>query len=208
MEWATVGTNYDMADLLWRHYRPQTGDVVVDVGAGHGGETYFLASMVGASGRVIAVEAAPVPYRALDGLVELNHWAHVVPLQVALADQPGEVLISDDDENWIEANVYSGKGVRVRATTFDEMCATHGIKTVDWVKMNIEGAEKEALRGMEKMAPHVRHMTIACHDFLGTEWGRSMDEVVGWLAEHGFTSKVRGEGEPWESHYVYAWREQ
>ena len=37
MEWATVGTNYDMADLLWRHYTPQRGDTVVDVGAGHGG---------------------------------------------------------------------------------------------------------------------------------------------------------------------------
>lgn len=205
MDWATVGTNYDMDDLLWRHYRPRSGDTVVDVGAGHGGETYFLASMVGGSGRVLAVEAAPGPFGELADLVRLNGWDHVEPLQVALSDHAGEVLISEDD-NWIEANVYSDKGIPVRATTFDEICAARGITMVDWVKMNIEGAEKDALRGMEEMAPHVRHLTIACHDFLGTEWGRSMDQVLAWLDEHGFETKIRGEGDPWESHYVYAWR--
>ena len=45
--WATRGTYYGMDDLLFRRYRPKAGDVVFDVGAGDGGETFYLASMVG-----------------------------------------------------------------------------------------------------------------------------------------------------------------
>lgn len=208
LDWATLGGNYDMTDLLWCHYRPQLGDTVVDVGAGHGGETFFLASLVGSQGRVLAVEAAPTPFRQLQTLVALNGWSHVEPLQVALADAPGTLTISNEEDNWVEGNVYGDSGgVSVAAVTFDALCAERGIVEVDWVKMNIEGAEKDALRGMERMAPHVQHMTISCHDFLGTEWGRSKDYVLAWLTSHGFSVRVRGTGEGWEANYVYAWRE-
>ena len=56
--WATRGFYYGMADLLWRRYRPRPGDVVLDIGAGNGGETLYLASLVGPTGRVLAIEAA------------------------------------------------------------------------------------------------------------------------------------------------------
>ena len=207
LDWTTFGNNYDVADILFSQYRPQLGDTVFDVGAGHGGETLHLASLVGPEGSVVAIEAAPYPFRELEKLVHLNGWAHVEPVQVALSDRPGELLISNDEASWIEGNIYASEGgVEVRAATFDEICHQRGITDVAWVKMNIEGAEKDALLGMERMAPHVHHMTISCHDFLGTEWGKSKEQVLAWLADHGFEARVRGVGDPWEAHYVYAWR--
>ena len=203
--WATRG-DYDMADLLWSKYRPKPGDTVVDVGAGHGGETFFLASMVGEHGKVVAVEAAPAPFGRLQELVEMNGWENVQPVQVALSDRPGTVTISDDEANWLSGNIFEGDGVEVAATTFDDLCAERGITRVDWVKMNIEGAEKDALRGMERMAPHVHHMTIGCHDWLGTEWGRSREQVLAWLHDHGYTT-AHGVENTWDGDYVHAWRE-
>ncbi|WP_165356965.1 FkbM family methyltransferase [Nocardioides zhouii] len=207
-EWATNG-DYDMPDLLWTEYQPKPGDTVIDVGAGHGGETYFLASMVGERGKVLAVEAAPRPFGRLQEMVEINGWEHVHPVQVALSDRVGTVRITDDEDNWIAANIYADAtdGVDVSATTFDDLCQDHGITTVDWVKMNIEGAEKDAIRGMERMAPHVRHMTIACHDWLGTEWGRSREQVLTWLHDHGFRTRLHGRENTWDGDYVHAWRD-
>ncbi|HPZ48931.1 MAG TPA: FkbM family methyltransferase [Propionibacteriaceae bacterium] len=86
-----------MADLLWRPYRPRPGDVVLDIGAGNGGETFYLAEMVGAAGRVIAIEAAPGPYAALQELVELNGWPQVEALHVAVSDKAGTLRIEDVD---------------------------------------------------------------------------------------------------------------
>lgn len=205
--WATRGFYYGMDDLLFRRYRPKTGDVVFDVGAGDGGETFYLASMVGPSGRVVSVEAAPHPFGRLEDLVRRNEWSQVTPLHIALAATPGAVTISDDPEQWVAGNIFeSHRSVNVEARTLDEVCETLGIERVDWVKMNIEGAEKDALRGMERMAPHIQNFTISCHDFLGTEWGRSKDEVLAWLAAHGFTAEMRGEGDFVQQLYLYAWR--
>jgi len=205
--WSTHGVAYDMADLLWRHYRPRAGDVVLDVGAGNGGETFWLAGMVGGAGRVIAVEAAPEPFARLAELVALNGWDQVEPRQVALAAEAGTVLMSDSDD-WVAGNVFEGGGAEVQAVTLDDLCAELGVERVDWLKMNIEGSEKDAVRGMERMAPHIRHLTISCHDFLGTDWGRSKDRVVSWLLDHGFTVAEHGPGNVAERDYVYGWREQ
>jgi len=203
--WATGG-GYDIYDLLFRHYRPQHGDTVVDVGSGHGGETFGLAHMVGPEGRVLSVEAAPDTFGRLEQLCRLNGWTQVEPIQAAIADKPGSLRMSVGD-SWVVANVFEGGGVEVPAMTLDDLCAERGITQIDWLKMNIEGAERNAVKGMERMAPHIRNLTISCHDFLGTEWGRSKDEVISWLVAHGFTVAQHGPGEPWARDYVYAWRE-
>lgn len=203
--WATHGFYYGMDDLLWRNYRPGPGDVVLDIGAGHGGETMYLASMVGPTGHVLSIEAAPDTYSRLAELCTLNHWPQVEPLQVAVASHPGTVKMSAD-KGWIAGNMFEGGEKDVPAATIDQLCQERGIDHVDWLKMNIEGAEKDALRGMEAMAPHIAHLTISCHDFLGTEWGRSLDDVTGWLTEHGFTVEQRNEGDMVQQLYVYAWR--
>lgn len=203
--WATRGFYYGMADLLWRRYRPRPGDVVLDIGAGNGGETLYLASLVGPTGRVLAIEAAPGPYRSLNELVSLNGWPHVEAIQAAVTASSGTVMI-EDDEQWVAGSIYQGSGVPVVAVTIDGLCAERGIDRIDWIKMNIEGAEREALQGMERMAPRVMNLTISCHDFLGTEWGRTKDFVLAWLEEHGFTAELRGEGDFVQQLYVYAWR--
>lgn len=203
--WATHGFYYGMSDLLWRHYRPGPGDVVLDLGAGHGGETLYLASMVGPTGRVLAVEAAPDTHARLRELCSLNDWPQVEPVNVAVAATAGTVTMSSDPA-WIAGNMFEGGDLTVPATTIDELCAQRGIEHVDWLKMNIEGAEKDALLGMERMAPSVSNLTISCHDFLGTDWGRSLDVVTQWLHDHGFTVEQRGEGDMVQQLYVYAWR--
>lgn len=205
--WATRGFYYGMDDLLFRRYRPRSGDVVFDVGAGDGGETFYLASMVGRTGRVISIEAAPSPFRRLTDLISRNDWPQVTPLNVALASTPGTVSISDEPDGWVAGNIFESEAsVEVLADTVDGICKRLGIGEIHWVKMNIEGAEKDALRGMERMAPHIHNLTISCHDFLGTEWGRSKDEVLAWLEAHGFQSQMRGEGDFVQQLYVYAWR--
>ena len=50
----------DTNDYWLQHYRPQEGDVIVDVGAGRGEDTVTFSRAVGQTGRVIAIEAHPV----------------------------------------------------------------------------------------------------------------------------------------------------
>ena len=83
-----AGESYDFEELMFSYYRPGPGDVVVDVGAGHGGETFALANMVGPDGSVLAIEAAPDTYRRLEQLCRLNGWKQVETIQAAVSDKP------------------------------------------------------------------------------------------------------------------------
>ncbi|HEY2460768.1 MAG TPA: FkbM family methyltransferase, partial [Candidatus Acidoferrum sp.] len=65
------------------------------------------------------------------------------------------------------------------------------INQIDFLKMNIEGAERFALPGMESMIAHIRHICVACHDFRSNlghgENFRTRAFVEEFLSNHGFT---------------------
>ena len=54
------------ADDYWFHvYKPQPGDVIVDIGAGRGEDVFAFSRAVGPSGHVFAIEPHPVSFRTL-----------------------------------------------------------------------------------------------------------------------------------------------
>jgi FkbM family methyltransferase len=188
----------DTTDYWLQHYRPRTGDVIVDVGAGRGEDTLTFSQGVGSSGRVIAIEAHPLSCAILKGFCRLNRLANVTPLHLALMDRSGTVRIAESSGSWME-NTTVGVGevsaVQVRASTLDEICERQRLGTIAFLKMNIEGAERYALPGMESVMQRIRHICIACHDFrseLGHgEQYRTRAFVEQFLLDHGFALASR-----------------
>src|SRR5205823_1391670 len=70
----------DTTDYWLQHYRPQEGDVVVDVGAGRGEDTLTFSRGVGKTGRVIAIEAHPLSFLVLKNFCKLNGLSNVTLL--------------------------------------------------------------------------------------------------------------------------------
>jgi FkbM family methyltransferase len=183
----------DTKDYWLQHYRPQEGDVVVDVGAGRGEDTLTFSRAVGATGRVIAIEAHPVSFAILKNFCRLNGLTNVTALQLALMDKPGTVRIAESESSWMENAIEYGEGssrIQVRADTFETVCREEGLKDIAFLKMNIEGAEREALLGMEPVLSYIGQICVACHDFRyqsgDGERFRTRAFVEQFLIEHGF----------------------
>ncbi|SDD60846.1 FkbM family methyltransferase [Rhodospira trueperi] len=171
-------------------YAPKLGDVFVDIGAGKGTLTVALGKLVGAEGRGLSVEAHPKQYRCLSRTCALNRLDQVITEQVAVGATDGEVLISEEG-NADESHVGQvDDGYNVKQTTVDKLVEAHGIGQVDFLSMNIEGAETEALLGMKSTLARCRIVAIACHDFRadreGLEEMRTKDKVISILNEAGF----------------------
>lgn len=187
-------TNY-----YWlQHYHPQDGDVIVDVGAGRGEDTLTFSRRVGGRGRVIAIEAHPFSFAILKSFCQLNRLTNVTALHLALMDKPGTVRIAESESSWMEHAIdYSqgSSGIEVPANTLDEVCRRQGLREIAFLKMNIEGAERDALCGMESVISGVRQICVACHDFRSEhgdgEHYRTRDFVEKFLVKHGFTLAPR-----------------
>lgn len=190
----------DATDYWLQYYRPKEGDVIVDVGAGRGEDTFAFSRGVGKTGRVIAVEAHPVSYTILKSFCKLNGLTNVTPLHLALMDKSGIVRIVESSSSWMEHAVEDGNGsggTQVRAATLGEVCDQHGVEEIAFLKMNIEGAERYALAGMDSLMPRIRQICVACHDFLGQmgrgEQFRTRAFVENFLTGHGFALRSRPE---------------
>lgn len=197
--------------FLWE-YTPPAGATVLDIGAGTGTEVAGLAHRVGPTGRVIAVEAHPDAVRLLKRIGGLNGLANIEVVPLAIADVPGLVTISQENEgvaNHLLGAPSDASAVEVEATTVDDLLAALDVDHVDLLKMNIEGAERLAVRGMEQSAARIDHVAISCHDFLGTDWGRTRDDVEEWLEAHGYRVHRRTDDpRPWARDYLYGSRVQ
>ncbi len=182
----------DAEDYWFRHYRPQPGDVVFDIGAGRGEDTIAFSRLAGPDGRVVAVEAHPGSYELLATFCRLNRLDNTTPLNVAVMDQPGEITMVESSDWRAHAVALDGaaNSTKVPALTLDQICLDQGIDSIDFLKMNIEGAEKFALPGMAKIIARTRSICIACHDFMADrglgEHYRTKAFVEAFLGEHGF----------------------
>ena len=90
----------------------------------------------------------------------------------------------------------------------DGIAAELGVERVDLLKLNIEGAERDALAGMPDLIERTRHVCISCHDFLADRGGsdelRTKAFVRQFLLERGFTLTNRDNApDPWTRDYVY-----
>lgn len=192
-------------------YLPKEGDTVIDVGAGVGEEAVIFSQLVGPTGRVISIEAQPAIFECLKATVDQSKLSNVVPLQIALSDSDGVVRIALGDVHLTSSIVKEDGGAEVPARSLDSLAAELGLGPIALLKMNIEGAERLAVRGMSRASANVQNLCISCHDFLAdrgdSEMLRTKAEVKPLLEQYGFALRTRPDHrDAWVRDYLYGAR--
>jgi FkbM family methyltransferase len=152
-----VGGSYEPNEfaLLKAVLRP--GMVFVDGGANDGYYTVFAAKQVGAAGRVVAIEPSDREFERLLANVNVNSLGNVEAVKAALGSSPGEATLSVADgehagqnavgETISNASVQIVGRETIRVTTLDALVTELGLERVDYVKLDVEGSELDALAG-------------------------------------------------------------
>ena len=135
-------------------YKVKESDVVLDAGANCGHLSILFSKLTGSGGVVYAFEPDGYNVKRIDHNISLNK------------DLPGNIKIENlllwDENKWIdfyEAGTVgssavwipdSDKCVKKEAVRIDDWVTNNTIKKLDFIKMDIEGAEIEALAGCEE----------------------------------------------------------
>jgi len=187
------------AEDYWFHvYQPRPGDTIVDIGAGRGEDVFAFSRTVGPRGRIWAIEPHPISFAVLRKLCARNGIANVTALHYACVDQSARLQIETLpvwESNYVRAGEPSHTSHAVEGVVFDRLSAEQGIGPIDYLKMNIEGAERVALPGCREALRRTRFVTIAAHDFRAArgegEHFRTLDFVRGFLSDAGFDLVTR-----------------
>ncbi len=141
------------------------GDMVVDLGANIGYFTLLASFLVGSKGKVFAFEPEPKNYSYLIKNIKLNNYKQTTAFQKAVSDKNGitKLFICSYDtghhtinqSNGIEAYKHGRilereEFIDIETITLDEFFKNNE-KSIDVIKMDVEGAEFLALKGMDRI---------------------------------------------------------
>ena len=211
LQWARpeqfgLDTGARLEDAYCFEYLPQAGDIVLNVGAGLGCELFAFSRLVRPNGKIFAFEPHPSTFSLMSRAAAANSWPNVELINAAIVDKSGSTMISDDD--FVVRSVFTGSGTEVPAVSIDDFIEQRGLEYVDFLTMNIEGAERLAIRGMERSFAKIAHVCICCHDFIGDPDKATRDVVIAWLEQHGFAVTVQQRSpSPSIRDYVYGCRQ-
>ncbi|MGA8215704.1 MAG: FkbM family methyltransferase [Candidatus Sulfotelmatobacter sp.] len=163
---AFFGTYEPEVRRIFRTVLP-LGGVALDIGANVGWHTLLMASLVGASGRVLAVEANPALRQRLHNHLHLNRFRQVEVMPCAAADTEEMMEFyapAANDRNSGNGHVVEhprghASTIRVEARRVDTIIAAARCERLDLIKIDVEGFEWRVLRGGEdtiaKFRPHI-----------------------------------------------------
>jgi len=170
--------------------------VVYDIGGFEGVLTLFFASR---AAKVITYEPNPRNHRCCIENVKLNNLSNVRVLNRGLFSQAGQLEMTFDPLmpgaasankevcEQIESSVATTSTVSITVETLDSEIETLGLPPPDFIKIDIEGMELEALRGMSHtLATHHPELFIELHGAEFADKTANASAVIELLERTGY----------------------
>jgi FkbM family methyltransferase len=171
------------------------GMVVLDIGANEGYYTVLASKCIGPRGRVVGFEPSPRERRRLKINLWINRCSNVRVEETALSSAEGQfdLHVVEGGEtgcNSLRPPDIDGKTqtVQVAVTTLDQFLRRNPIDRVDFIKMDIEGAELTALQGAGDLLRTFPRpvLLIEIFEIRTRPWGYSAREIVNLICEAGY----------------------
>lgn len=177
--------------------RLMPGGHFVDGGACLGDFSLVAAGIVGETGKVLAVEPEPDNCYWMRKSIAINGYSNIELNEMALGDRDeSAVLYLGEERGWnslLGENEFARKGqIGVTKRRLDDVLAESGFGRVDMIKIDVEGAELEVLKGAKGTLEANEGLVILLeyHHRLGVEF----EDVADFLKRFGFGLRRVGRG--------------
>jgi len=162
--------------------------IVIDIGANWGLHTLYTSKLVGKIGKVIAIEPFSPAFRELKWHIAENACQNVVALNIAIGEFDGEIkmLTKDESAEGVVADCANKADTflnefLVKQQRLDTVVRELALDRVDLIKVDVEGAENNVLKGAEQVVDKFRPIFIIDLHFPNN------DLFVGkWFTEKGY----------------------
>jgi FkbM family methyltransferase len=195
LDYLLLSGNFENAEICFVEKFLRPGMTVLDIGAHHGLYTLLASKRVGPRGRVVAIEPSPRERKRLHRHIRLNFCSNVRIEPVALgktAAQANLFLVKglEDYCNSLRppATAAETRTVRVKVISLDELLPRAAGQNVDFIKLDVEGAELDVLQGASRLlqAEPRPVLLVEVYDIRTEPWGYRAREIVQFLDRAGY----------------------
>lgn len=175
-------------------HRLRPGDGFVDAGSNIGYYSLLASKCVGPKGHIVAIEASPKIFSALQKNLNANHCQNVRAVNVAISNRKGTLrLFSGSSDNIGRTSVMASRGLafetEVPADRLEAVLLPEEIKTARLIKIDVEGAEALVLETiLENLERYRRDVEIVVEinppEVL--EHGTTAEKIISQFADAGF----------------------
>lgn len=168
------------------------GALVLDLGA-HLGTFSLAAAARGA--RVVAVEASPRNAEFLRASARANGFDDLGVVEVAVNDAPGAVRFRHEGAWGQITDGWAPGVVEVEAQPVSQILQEHDVGRVDLVKLDVEGSEIAAIRGMHDLlaAPHAPPVVYESNAHTLRMFDATPEHLIDVFARLGYANYLIGE---------------
>jgi FkbM family methyltransferase len=194
-----VGTNQAFETKTLARFADlvQPNDTVLDIGANIGMFSMLGSRLVGENGRIIAFEPTRSTFEALNENLKMNNCQNVKTERLALGDTEGTIFLGDvpnDAMNFIDKNKKSGEEVQLKL--LDNYLKENDIQKVNFIKIDIEGAEMLCFRGATDMLKtHRPTIIMECNEMWSKRFDYSVFDLLQFLSQFGYRFDNYDEGQ-------------
>lgn len=178
-----INNNYENPVLDFIHDYLREGDILIDIGANIGVVTVESSLIVGSKGKIYSIEPHPKTFEFLKGNIAFNRITNIETFNVALGNNNGVILFSNersDDQNSI---IDSGKGIEIPIHRLDDLM---NLSHITLIKIDVEGYEKFVLMGATQLLKVTDCIYFEAVEHAMKKYGYSFEDVYDILASNGF----------------------
>lgn len=178
---------YDWNNMHLLQRLLEHGGTFFDIGANVGSYTLIAAEQPAA--RVVAFEPHPRTFNVLWVNANANDYDNITLEQLAVGATDGHVSFSDRPHSALNS-IQAGEGtIQVRCTRIDTWCARNQMRP-DFVKIDVEGFEHDALVGFGDLLPSVKVLFIEQNRLAGLR-ATGAAPILALLHDAGFDGPLR-----------------
>ena len=186
---------------LYEYLYNKTNLKILDIGGFLGDTSIFFSSF---ASTVWVLEPSKELFECLKVNVENNEIKNIIPINAAMWNKDGEQTYFLDDVNNTQCSLIdlaccNGKQRKSSTKTyrFDTFFKEQNIDHIDFLKIDVEGAEKPIIfsEGFKNIIPNVKAILLEIHFF------NEVNEIVEYIKSFGFNAKYY-EGIP-PPHYLF-----
>jgi FkbM family methyltransferase len=188
---------------LWRRKYSLEADKIViekivkenficfDIGANIGHLSILMAKKA-KNGLVLSIEPSPRIFSYLLDNIQINRLKNVIPLNIAISEENGikeffTFTYADDQSALVINKNWKSEKYKVATLRLDELIKILGINKIDFLKIDVEGAELLVLKSLRKHIDRVKYVWFEFNEENYWKFNYVGKEIMNFLKNHNFS---------------------